>query len=94
VEVEALRLKFYRLESTVLKEQTRRESAEKQARDIQDYTDALKEQGMIRVNQIKAEMQEHITTKETENRKIEKAYEAELKGYRAKLDDAVKKLSA
>ncbi len=85
---EALIIKIRRLESTLLKEQARRESAEKIALETKDYADMVKEQVAHRINDLRQNMDLVIEQLKTQLRDQKQTYADDLKTYQEQINKA------
>ena len=85
---EALVIKIRRLESTLLKEQARRETAEKIALETKDYADMIKEQVAHRINDLRQNMDLVIEQLKTQLREQKQSYADDLKSYQDQINKA------
>lgn len=87
-----LRILIRRLESMLMKEQSRSDSAEKQAQDAKEYAGIIKEQIAQRINDVRLAMEESIQTVKAEAREAKRRAEEDLKYYREHLEVANNKI--
>jgi hypothetical protein len=87
-----LAVKIRRLETYLNKEQSRREAAEKMAREAKEYAEAIKEQIGQRITDLRQALEETVNQLKTEAREMKANSEADLKFYREQLDKANKKI--
>ncbi len=85
---EALIIKIRRMESTLLKEQARRETAEKIALETKDYADMIKEQVAHRINDLRQNMDLVIEQLKTQLREQKQNYANDLKTYQDQINQA------
>ncbi|MCX7122182.1 MAG: hypothetical protein NTV32_00620 [Gammaproteobacteria bacterium] len=85
---EALVIKIRRLESSLLKEQARRETAEKIALETKDYADLIKEQVAHRINDLRQNMDLVIEQLKTQLREQKQTYADDLKSYQDQINKA------
>jgi hypothetical protein len=85
---EALIIKIRRMESSLLKEQARRETAEKIALETKDYADMIKEQVAHRINELKQNMDLVIEQLKTQLREQKQTYADDLKSYQEQINKA------
>lgn len=89
---EQLVIKIRRMESILLKEQARRETAERIAIETKDYADSIKEQVAHRINDLRQSMDVVLEQLKAELREQKQAYAEDLKFYDAALQKANEKL--
>ncbi len=89
---EALIIKIKRLESSLLKEQARRETAEKIALETKDYADLIKEQVAHRINDLRQNMDLVIEQLKTQLREQKQSYADDLKSYQTQINKANQEL--
>jgi hypothetical protein len=85
-------IKIRKLHAALIKEQSRRESAENMSRDAKHYAEAIKEQITHRVNELKDTLEGQISFLNTQIRTLKKASEQDLEYYREQLTKANKKI--
>ncbi len=85
---EALIIKIKRLESSLLKEQARRETAEKIALETKDYADTIREQVAHRINDLRQNMDLVIEQLKTQLREQKQNYAQDLKQYQDQINQA------
>lgn len=85
-------IKIKKLQSALLKEQTRRDVAEKMAREAKVYADLIKEQFTQRISDLKENMESQISFLNNQIRNLEQSSEKDLAYYRELLDKANKKI--
>ena len=87
-----LAVKIRRLEIYLNKEQSRREAAEKMAREAKEYAEVIKEQIGQRIADLRQAMEQTINELKAEARDIKDNAEADLRFYREQLEKANKKI--
>ncbi|MDO8954788.1 MAG: DNA-binding protein [Gammaproteobacteria bacterium] len=90
----ALIIKIRRLETSLAKEQSRREAAEKMAEDAKQYADIIKEQIGQRIADLRQTMEVNINHLKSEARDIKQNSDGDLKFYRDQLQKANVKIVA
>ncbi len=90
---EQLEIKILQLESLLMKEKSRRESAEGMARDLRDYAEILKEEVGRRMEGMEQSFEGTINELHTEVRQLRMNASADLKFYRDVLAKANAKVS-
>jgi hypothetical protein len=85
-------IKTRKLHAALIKEQSRRESAEHMSRDAKNYAEAIKEQVTHRVNELKDTLEGQIAFLNTQIRTLKKTSEQDLEYYREQLTKANKKI--
>ncbi len=85
--------KIRRLESILMKEQVRREVAERIMIETKDYADTIKEQVAQRINDLRQNMDEVIEQLKTQLREQKHNYDQDLKYYQEQLSKANEKLA-
>ena len=83
---EALIIKIKRLESSLLKEQARRETAEKIALETKDNADTIREQVAHRINDLRQNMDLVIEQLKTQLREQKQNYAQDLKQYQDQIN--------
>lgn len=91
---ETLVAKIRRLESILLKEQMRREVAERIMMDTQDYADLIKEQVSQRINDFRQNMDVVIEQLQTQLREQKQAFDQDLTYYQEQLSKANEKIAS
>ncbi len=89
---EQLIIKIRRMESILLKEQARRETAERIAIETKDYAETIKEQVAHRINDLRQSMDVALEQLKAELREQKQAYAEDLKFYDSALQKANEKL--
>lgn len=89
---EQLLVKVKRLESFLLKEQSRRETADRIAIETKDYADKIKEQVAQRINDLRQNMDVVVEQLKAELREQKQAFAEDLKFYQTHLNQANHKL--
>lgn len=87
-----LTVKIRRLEIYLNKEQSRREAAEKMAREAKEYAEAIKEQIGQRIADLREALEENIDRLKAEARDLKANAENDLKFYREQLEKANRKI--
>ncbi|MFZ9036289.1 MAG: DNA-binding protein [Francisellaceae bacterium] len=77
--------KVRKLYSALLKEQTRRETAEKMALDARNYADVIKDQCSQRISDLRDNLEAHIAFLNGQIRQLKRESETDLEYYRAQL---------
>lgn len=89
---QALKMNIRRLETCLNKEQSRRDAAEKMAREAKEYAEIIKEQIAHRINDLQAMMDVQINQLKSEINELREQSEADLDYYRRQLNKANDKL--
>ncbi len=87
-----LEIKVRKLHSALIKEQSRRESAENMGRDARQYAEAIKTQITHRVNELRDTLESQIAFLNGQIRHLKKASEEDLEYYRCQLTKANEKI--
>lgn len=90
---ETLVTKVRRLESILMKEQLRRESAEKIMVDTKDYAESIKEQVGQRINDLRENMALVVEQLKTQLREQKQNFDQDLKYYQEQLSKANEKIA-
>lgn len=90
---EQLKVKVLQLETLLLKEQSRRESAEAMARDLRDYADILRGEVGRRMDDMERSFQRTIDELKAETRQLKANATDDLKFYRDALEKANAKIT-
>lgn len=85
-------IKIRKLHAALIKEQTRREAAEKVAQESKVYSETIKEQVAQRINELKDSLESEIAFLNTQIRKLKKEAEIDIDYYRNQLEKANQKL--
>ncbi|MDA7742431.1 DNA-binding protein [Francisellaceae bacterium] len=85
-------MKVKKLHAALIKEQSRRESAESMGRDAQLYADAIKEQIAHRVDELRDTLESQISFLNGQIRYLKKSAEEDLEFYRKQLTQANEKI--
>ena len=85
-------MKVKKLHAALIKEQSRRESAESMGRDAQLYADAIKEQIAHRVDELRDTLESQISFLNGQIRYLKKSAEEDLEFYRKQLTQANAKI--
>ena len=85
---EQLLIRFKRLDSSLMKEQSRRETAERIALETKDYADKIKEQVAQRINDLRQNMDLVVEQLKSELREQKQAFGEDLKFYQEQLNKA------
>lgn len=91
---EKLKIKVLQLQTELQKEQSRRESAEHCARDMQDYADRIKDEVGQRMEAIQASFETTINDLRLQTAQLKTQAAEDLKFYQAALEKANSQLSA
>ena len=85
-------VKIRKLHAALIKEQTRREAAEKVAQESKAYSETLKEQVAQRINDLRDSLEAEISFLQTQIRTLKKESQANVEYYRTQLEKANNKL--
>ena len=85
-------IKIRKLHAALIKEQTRREAAEKVAQESKIYSEVLKEQVSQRISDLKDALEAEIAFLNGQIRKLKKEAESDIDYYRTQLEKANNKL--
>jgi len=85
-------IKIRKLHSALIKEQARREVAEKIAQESKSYSETIKEQVAQRINELKESLESEVAFLNGQIRKLKKESETDIDYYRDQLDKANNKL--
>lgn len=85
-------IKVKKLYAALLKEQSRRESAEHMAKDAKLYAEVVKEQVTHRINEIRQSSDDKVAFLEAQLKQLKQDMHEDLLYYREKLEQANKKL--
>lgn len=91
---ETLLIKVRRLESTLMKEQMRREVAERTMKETKNYADSIKEQIAFRINDLQQNMDIVIEQLKNQLRDQKQSFEQDLKHYQEHLAKANEKIAS
>ena len=89
---EVLTIKIRRLESSLMKEQMRREMAERIMEETREYADSIKEQVSQRINDLRQTMDLVIEQLKTQLREQKQSFDQDLKLYQDHLNKANEKI--
>ena len=87
-----LLVRVRKLESMIVKEQSRRECAEKMVVEVKDYADVIKDQVAQRINEANQSMDNEVARLNDEIKRLKKEADQDLKYYRELLEAANVKL--
>lgn len=90
---ETLIAKIRRLESSLIKEQMRREVSERIAEETKDYAESIKEQVGQRINELRENMDIVIEQLKTQLREQKQNFDQDLKYYQEQLSKANEKIA-